>query len=473
MGWSAQMPLRRIFLISSTNSQASTLQSFDAILRSDPLTSRADWRVRAVLIIMLAIGPALSVAYKALGGGETRFTHHSAYAHFGLTGPPGTQNIGYGISQFVNATLPWFKDSGFDRVYGFNLHVATENMSAMLDGPMPDYVASLQEFMAPSPSKIVTATVPAIVCEIAPNLDHDVAYYQNLTRVFPYDTTGPSYADTWVTTNKMHVSMLLPVEHDNTNIITGDYSTLLNETFGDHLECYTLSRQNYKGSWRVTQTSVELIAATPSYEKIDDGCLLTNNWVALADLFTRMFAEFDYRFRPSGEAEIRQKIKTDSTLLAGMLWARLAAVAPVTEYGSAQNPLCYPDKPLPKIQYNTNVVEETAAQTIKPSIGTIVVLVLYPVILFGSLLFRTTWWPLSPIGEGFGLISLLASVESGSLALLRGASFSGKLERPVFIGFQVGTNPNTARGASGSAITSILDTRQSRSDKLVRGVKYG
>lgn len=173
------------------------------------------------------------------------------------------------------------------------------------------------------------------------------------------------------------------------------------------------------------------------------------------------------------EAEIRQKIKTDSTLLAGMLWARLAAVAPVTEYGSAQNPLCYPDKPLPRIQYNTNVVEETAAQIIKPGIGIIVVLVLYPVILFGSLLFRTTWWPLSPIGEGFGLISLLASVESGSLAILQGASFSGKLERPVFIGFQFGTNKDTTGGASGSAITSILDTRQSRSGKLVRGVKYG
>ena len=79
---------------------------------------------------------------------------------------------------------------------------------------------------------------------------------------------------------------------------------------------------------------------------------------------------------------------------------------------------------------------------------------------------------LSTIGEEFGLRYFLASVESGGLALLQGANFSGKLERPVFIGFKVGTNMNTTRSASGSDITSIMDTRQWRSTKLVRAVKY-
>ena len=65
-----------------------------------------------------------------------------------------------------------------------------------------------------------------------------------------------------------------------------------------------------------------------------------------------------------------------------MLWACLAAMAPVTYYGSAQNPLCYPDKRLPKNQYNINIVEEAAASTIKPGVSILIVLLLYPVILF-------------------------------------------------------------------------------------------
>lgn len=55
-------------------------------------------------------------------------------------------------------------------------------------------------------------------------------------------------------------------------------------------------------------------------------------------------------------------------------------------------------------------------------------------ILFASLLCRVLLWPYSPIGEGFGTVSLLASVERRRLALLRGAGFSGTLRRSVFVG---------------------------------------
>jgi hypothetical protein len=145
MAWCAQFPLRRLFLVSSTNSRASTLQSLDAILRSDPTVTLADWRIRLLLALMLGLGPTLSVAYKALGGGQSYSVRHDATAQLGMTGPPGTQNLGFGLSLFINATLPWFKDPGFpDRVYGFNMHVANENVTAMLDGPMPSYVNGIQ-----------------------------------------------------------------------------------------------------------------------------------------------------------------------------------------------------------------------------------------------------------------------------------------------------------------------------------------
>ena len=153
----------------------------DAILRSDPLTSQAHLRVRLFLFIMVALGPALSAAYKSLGGGESRSLQNNIMGHFGLTDPLATHGyIGNGVSQFVNATLPWFKDPGLsNRVYGFNMHVHTENMSAMLDAPAADYIDSLRESLMPLQSKIVTATVPVIICKYNPQLDHSVEYYQS------------------------------------------------------------------------------------------------------------------------------------------------------------------------------------------------------------------------------------------------------------------------------------------------------
>ena len=116
MGWCAQLPLRRIFLLLSLNSQTSTLQSIDAVLRSDPLTSQANLRIRLLLITMLALGPALSAAYKSLGG-ESQYSQSNLVGHFGLSSPFGKSDIGYGLSQFVNATLPWFTNPGFLTVY--------------------------------------------------------------------------------------------------------------------------------------------------------------------------------------------------------------------------------------------------------------------------------------------------------------------------------------------------------------------
>ena len=186
MGWCAQVPLRRAFLITSTNTRASTLQSIDAILRSDPMTSRANWRVRIVLSLMMGLGPVLSAGYKALGGGNSQFEERNLNGYFGLTDPPGTHDIGFGLSQFVNATLPWFKEPGINRVYGFNMHVANESVSAMLDGPMPDYISSMQASLHPRQSKIVTATVPAIVCELRSQLDRSVEEFQSMHDSSPY-----------------------------------------------------------------------------------------------------------------------------------------------------------------------------------------------------------------------------------------------------------------------------------------------
>lgn len=294
MGWCAQLPIRRIFLVLSTSSQASTLQSIDAILRSDPLTSQADWRVRLFLVLMLALGPALSAVYKSLGGGETRYLQTDMTGQFGLTDPLGTHDIGYGLSQFVGVTKLWFDDPGFsNRVYGSNMHVATENMSAMLDSPTADYFDSLRGSLMPWQSKVITATVLAVVCELNAQLDHSIEYFESLRNAPYVDPSGPASQDIWTQENVYHVVMLMPVESDNTNLVIAKWNDNLNESFGSHLLQYSLSRQKYMGTWRVTQSSIELVNAISLNHRVDDHCLLRSNWLSLAFLMTRQFEEYD------------------------------------------------------------------------------------------------------------------------------------------------------------------------------------
>jgi len=488
MAWCAQLPVRRLFLVSSINSRASTLQSLDAILRSDPTVRLADWRIRLLLALMLGLGPALSVAYKALGGGQSHSVRHDATAQLGLTGPPGTQNLGFGLSQFVNATLPWYKDPGSpDRVYGFNMHVATENVTAMLDGPMPSYISGIQASLRTEQSKMVTANVTALVCQQNDRLSKSTDYYVKL-----YNGQGAQNGTrivlgvAWVNDNKLHVAMLFPNQTDNRDIVVGNYNQSANESFGDHLRQYTLSRQKYTGTWHISKTSVQLTRAVPQHQPVDDRGLLSDNFRSCADLYAVTLAEYDWRYSDSGDSpsaamndvsKYRDNIKSDSTFLAAMVWSRLVAVdgpevwAPDTTYGVyGSGPLAPGGRP--ELRYDERVVEETVATTIKPRWGIAFVLALNPVMLFASLLCRVLAWPYSPIGEGFGTISLLASVEQRSLALLRGAGFSGTLRRRVFVGFLVGSGSDGVDAPEREEVVTLLDTEELASQALSKGTLY-
>ena len=475
MGWCAQLSLRRIFLVTSTSSQASTIQSIDAILRSDPLTRQADWRVCSFLVVMLTLGPALSAAYKSLGGGQSHYLQTDMIGQFGVNSPIGKYNIGYGLSQLVNATLPWFQDPGFpNRVYGYSMHVATENMSAMLDSPTVDYLHSLQSSLKPTQSKIVTATVPAIVCELNAQLDHSVEYFQSLWNQPMNGTTTPKHASTWTQLPRYQIGMLMPVESDNTNIIIADWDEHLNETFGSHLMQYTLSRQNYTGSWRVSQTAVELISAIPSHKRIEDHCLLRSIDLDLTELYMEVFAEYDWRphIDQTGREFYQEHIKSDATFLASMVWSRITSLHVVNdEIKLTTNPQCDPEG-LPELPYQVDVIIETVAVTIKSGWWIVLVLALWPALLITSLVVRVMVWPLSPIGEGFGLISLLASAEKGSLAILEGAGLSGKLDRPVFLGICVCKRKDNLDVTATGNITSFLKIEQVESDTLSRKTKY-
>ncbi|KAL8856061.1 MAG: hypothetical protein Q9178_007317 [Gyalolechia marmorata] len=423
---------------------------------------------------MVTLGPALSVAYKSLAGGESWYRQDNMIGEFGLNDPYTTRKIGFGLSQFANATLPWFQDPGYpNRVYGFNMHVATENVSAMLDSPTVDYANDLRRSLKPRQFMVVTATVPAIVCEINARLDRSIDDFKALWQKPRRDGSGPSSAETWVALAQYHIGMLMPVQSDNTNIVIANWDDQRNETFGSNVRQYVLSRQNYTGTWRVSQTSIELLQAIPSYQRTDDQCLMKSNHLALSDRYINVFHEYDWRYRlPDRDPKFyRENIKNDATLLASMVWSRLAALAGIVVNQETPNPGCDLNEG-PILPYKTNVTIKTVTVAIKPGWTIILVLALYPTILLTSLVLRVIVWPRSPIAEGFGLISLLASVEKGSLALLGGAGLSGKVDRPIFVGFSVVTRNDDTDVTRRSNIITFFSTKVMRSERLKKGIKY-
>ncbi|KAL8911314.1 MAG: hypothetical protein Q9171_003479 [Xanthocarpia ochracea] len=292
---------------------------------------------------MVALGPALNVAYKSLAGGESWYLQDNMIGEFGLNDPYTTRKIGFGLSQFANATLPWFQDPGYpNRVYGLNMHVATENVSAMLDSPTVDYANDLRRSLKPRQFMVVTATVPAVVCEINARPDRSIDDFKAIWQKPRRDASGPSSAETWVVLAQYHVGMLMPVHSDNTNIVIANWDDQRNETFGSTLRQYALSRQNYTGTWRVSQTSIELLQAIPSYQRTDDQCLMKSNHLALTDRYINVFHEYDWRYRLTDQDPkfYRENIKNDATLLASMVWSRLAALAQVVVNQETPNPGC-------------------------------------------------------------------------------------------------------------------------------------
>ena len=483
MAWCALYTLRRLFLICTAESKAATLQSLDAILRSDPTTMLADWRISVALTFVLALGPALSIAYKSLGGGRSHYIQHHENVQLGMTGPPGTQNLGFGLSQFVNATLPWFKDPGFpDRVYGFNMHVATENMTAMLDGPSPSYVEAVQSSMTPGQSTIVTGDVVAIVCEQNAQLSDSVEYFVDIYNDPSSGENGATTADAWINDDSLFVSMLLPDSHNIRNIVIGGYNTSANETFGSHLRQYTISRQKYTGTWHISQNSVQLISATAQHQTVDDASPLLSDNFRSFELYKIALGEYDWRYRASYDApsavlhdaaKYSANIKSDSTFLASMVWSRLTAVDGPETWPPNSSAGVYGGQGYPELRYEIDAKKEVTATTMKPNFVTALVLAINPVLLLASLLIRIIVWPRSPVGEGFGVVSLLASVEQRDLPLLKGAGFSGKLQKPVFVRFLAGREADGSETGETARLTTVLSTSNLRGERLNKGVPYG
>lgn len=446
MAYCTSTQIQLFLLFFEANSKKSSLQNFDGILRLSPATRQLSWVYRTALSLLFALPLALSVGYKSFVGGSSSSRAFGITGAFGATGPPGTQNIGFGLSLFVNASLQWFEDPGFNRTYGFNMHVASENATAMLDGPMPALVRELQSEMHSDESISISADVSAVVCELSDVLSESREW---LNTTFAADITNNANEvayEQFVYNTSFWLGLMNPEASNYGMVWMSWWSELQNQSFGSQVRQYNLARRKYRGTWTITPNLVTLTEATAIPDStLNNQNVLAQNWLGALQLYVSSLTEFDWHFRQYGNSRYANNtkfvefIRTDATLVCSMVWSRIVALNGPEVWMDASSVD-------PNLEYNVSTQAYVERTTMHRGWLLVILLAVNPALLTATLCLRASWLHHVPLSEGFGVISLLAGARPESLRVLHGAALSGKLSRTVGLRFFVRYSPDKSRG---------------------------
>lgn len=457
----------------------SSLQNLEAILQMDCSTSGASVRLRVIILMLYALPLALSVGYKSFTGGSTTTTIPSRSMEFGMTPPPGTNNTGYGLSLFSTTLLPFWSAPSFQTAYGYSLWSESATTVAILDSPLEQNLRDFQDSLRSDESAIIEATVSAVQTDMVMEWNNSTKEALNQTQLLDYFGYGPGNASLFATNGDLikdyfsnctaktyylysgcrSVGLAYgPVDGNGTNtrnntfFATSRSEVPSNEsarTFLESAQGFSVTLRRYRGTWNVTRDVTSLVDA----RLLPDGPLEDSSY-SFSEVYNTVFQDTYYRFETyitmlvefdwmypwarfdlitcdkSGPDEHKSIITTDAAFVAAMVWSRVATKWGPTsgQYGN----LSAEGLTKGNTKYSANIDVKIRTQTLKQCWPLAAVILIMPTLT--TLVVMVQWLPLlrgSPVSSGFGLISLLAAVDTRSLDILRGAGYSGKLSRKV------------------------------------------
>ena len=494
------------FLLCEARYGTSTLQNYDAVLRSTPFASNIGWAWRAVLLLLTLLPLGLSAGYKLFVGGTSTHTigpDNTLYSdEYGLNAAPGLlpslQTVG--TSLMLNVSLPFMlatttnisalADNGtfgdpaldppiprFPQAYGFNMLVLSEKSVAMLDVPAPTWLNKVQAVLESGEYWNITATVTATVSIYNDTVDQ----HRNLTRaddVFwnyygtqaEYSKSDSGFAST-VLYNGWNVGIMS--SHwgpDESWCFVGIYPDPGGDfaSFAPHARMYDTIRTPCEGTWTVTQGAIELIdglcdltpAARPaSFER--DQTVLRNNSLTLGNFYLPTLMEYLGPFATLRN-ESRWLTATVSAVVASMKWSKITSLdSPTRQDFATRGGGKYIDAGL---LYNTTPTIVSARATLRRSWGLFVMFAVQPLLTLAMMMASVALHEV-PIGKGFGMVAVLASVDPRTLGTLRGSGFSGKVAGQVRLNVHVVEHGNRSAeivytlGEEDSVGTGVLRRR--------------
>ncbi|KAI9717813.1 MAG: hypothetical protein M1812_004542 [Candelaria pacifica] len=468
----------------------SRLQSYDAILRNTAVLSQTSLLWRGIILFFVILPLALSAAYKKFTNGLSSIAMPSE--------PPGLYGAKAPLSDFNNlttnsihlmmdATLPFMRASSddtilppskglFPKAYGYNTLLLNTTSAAMLDIPMPDYIESIRQQLAPNSSEswTVSASVNATV-----------------TR---YNTSGKSYIDddvlweggfgavghglvAYQLFNGYTLGFLLGQvsKSEGTYCFLGTYKEItgtdwLTTTRDPHDDdsvafrsaalMFNTRRERCKGTWQITNSNITLIGGyctgVPTTQDIlDDQPFAMDAMPVLVHILERY-------------AGVRKEspwlLPTFVVSVANMYWARMV-------YIKSQLPT-YSREISQEIYYNaTDETIVSTRSTLNAHWLLYVVLALQPFLAIVMFLSATLFFS-TPIDKGFGIVAILAGIDRESLDLLHGASLSGELRKPVRLDIAISQDEVDDQAQAKRRIVYTLGRERHSGVPLERGKKY-
>ena len=408
----------------------SSIKNIDALLKNNPWSPEMGLRPRLSLLLMVILPLALSASYKTFSDGESSLQIANDPSFFGVVDAPGYQRVGVGgFSHLTKAYTPYWIDPGFNRTYGFNLYIESNTTAALLDAPLPDVVRKIQANLKRGDFVLLTADVNGTVSE---NVPLDPAIQSNATwwnqTYQEYDQNGPEDKQ-YVWGDTTYAMLAGSNSYFNNSQIFLSWWNAANSTFEASAQRFISTRRLCTGTWNITQAGISLQNATILQDGgeatvTQDQGFIQHNEIFLSTFLGSSLAEFNYNFRPSVKVH---------TLTACMLWSRIISnierIAPgITvdeqDYDSA---FLKPAESITTIKYSVTLIRSSWLLT---------VLVVQPTLTLLATLGKVLLYE-TPIGDGFGVVTLLAGVGGKEENQLKGASLSGKLERDVFVQFEV------------------------------------
>lgn len=440
-----------LFLLVEARFGPSSLQNYDAILRNSFMLPHTSFAWRAVLTVLMALPLGLSAAYKQFIGGSVSAVRPSEGGFHGVTGPPGLQHLGFGAALMINATTPFLENMQnksytptYPAVYGFNLIALSEESTALLDGPLPSHIRSIQSRMGADETITMTAVVNATVSHQNKTVDH---YRDD--------------ADFWTSYNiSSQLESTSSLSGANFGVLTGnlahpDYSWAFiskyeddstHDTFNSSALGFDIRRERCNASWQMDRYTIQLVSAkclASSLQDVKDQAVLTNNQLAIGtwypDLLFEALANCDWSI------DDRKTVSTSATLAAAMVWSRLVALDGPTRAALASEDLSSnPDWHGTLIYQAEDHIRYTVV-TLRQRRTLIAVLAIQPIIMIlmaiACVMFHSV-----PISDGFGVIAILAGIKPDSLDVVKGAALTGHVSSPVTLDILVEDGRNEELG---------------------------
>ncbi|ORY61619.1 uncharacterized protein BCR38DRAFT_411478 [Pseudomassariella vexata] len=453
-----------LFLLMEARFGPSTLQNYQGLLRNEIIAERLHFVWRVVLCAMVALPLGVSAAYKGFSGGhstiEVRAANYVGNAsYYGMFAPPGLQPLGnnLGIWLFSNATLPFAVASSYGAVapdfptelptpYGFNVLMLSNESTAMLDIPQPDYVSAVQSKLAIGESWTVSAPVYGTVSTFNNSKTTDPdgwdLYFQIKCKAAkPSD----GFSTTWMYNPHYYLTLLgsPSIAGDQTHQYIG-YIPWPNRTstpscldFAPYAQLYNIYRQSCHGTWSITRGSILLkdgscdgpILPAEKQQLIVDNALVLELYMASLFDFLGIFVD------SNNQSDWASPYM--ATGVAAMLWSRITALDGASNmarsqkagWTSQQGQIKYTFEEAGLV-YQVDDTPQYTRPTLKKSGLLYCVFLIQPVLLV-VMLVSFSLLHSTPLDRGFGLVSILSGVDRESLDGIAGASLSGELEEDV------------------------------------------